>query len=328
MLVIACSVLVLQGCAALGQRRDQVVTREPGHRTLGYPVPVYREAAEDLDFALLSDAAYGRTPAGVDAKSSAPLLRPGVVPCADPDAALLERGWEPWLGLPNATITTEIERLHLRVEVWVNRPRKLVAVTFGGTVLGNRNDLLANVRWFLPRAFLAGHPDEYSAVVQLFAPHFAQEYRRRLESSEADWAFLKTARLYSTGHSLGGGLAQQFAYSLPLDAAHKVDKVYAFDPSPVTGFYSVDEAVREHNRRGLYIDRIYERGEVLALVRSLTSFVKQPTARDASIRGVRYSLFYPATPVGGHSISHLACELSKVVANAPPAVASTGAGAP
>jgi hypothetical protein len=306
----ACVLALLAGCAALDQRADQIVTREPGDARLGAPRPAAPREKEDRDFAWLAAAAYHRTPAGA-AQASAVGTSGTAQNCPTPEAALDSLKWEPWPGFPDVDLAAAIAAYHLRVEVRFHRDPPAVAVAFGGTVLGNENDFLSNVRWFLPKAFIGNHPDEYTNVVQKFAPAFAEEFRRRLSDPDPDWSFLPASKLFATGHSLGGGLAQQFAYSLPMDAPRKVSKVYAFDPSPITGFDSVDESLREHNRKDLEIDRIYERGEVLALLRSLTSFVKPPTARDAAIRGVRYALFYPATPVGGHSITHLACGIER-----------------
>ena len=89
----------------------------------------------------------------------------------------------------------------------------------------------------------------------------------------------------------------------------RVTQVYAFDPSPVTGFFSVDPDTRDMNRRTLAIDRIYERGEILAIVRSLTSLFVAPSASQPTIRGVRYALFYPADPITGHSMTEFACRM-------------------
>jgi pimeloyl-ACP methyl ester carboxylesterase len=124
-----------------------------------------------------------------------------------------------------------------------------------------------------------------------------------------DAARLSELELFSTGHSLGGGLAQQFAYSLPQDSVKRVKQVYAFDPSPVTGFYSVCKKLRNENKKGLLIDRIYERGEILAIVRSLTSLIHKPSAKNAEIRGVRYKLFRAWNSVAAHSIAELAAKL-------------------
>jgi pimeloyl-ACP methyl ester carboxylesterase len=152
------------------------------------------------------------------------------------------------------------------------------------------------------------HKDEYTEIVKVFGPAFVTEFSRR--AKEPGGSYLRDATIYSTGHSLGGGLAQQFAYSLPTGPGmQRVAQVYAFDPSPVTGFYSVDSRTRDINKNGLLIDRIYERGEILAIARSLTSSIYPPSAKNPSVRAVRYSLFYPANPISGHSMAELACKL-------------------
>jgi pimeloyl-ACP methyl ester carboxylesterase len=177
-----------------------------------------------------------------------------------------------------------------------------VAVAFGGTVFKSGKDWKSNLRWFIPH-----HNDEYTQIVNEFGPAFVKEVVRR--EQEPEWAFLSNAKIYATGHSLGGGLAQQFAYSLPLDSrVPRVSKVFAFDPSPVTGFYSLPENTRNENSNGLEIDRIYERGEILALLRSLENFVYPASAINPKIRQVRYNLF-SRRPISGHSMTDLACKL-------------------
>jgi hypothetical protein len=299
---------VLPGCASFRQTASDVTIREPGERFLGAPRPAEAEAKTDREFAWLAEAAYGRTPAGRHARArhaervAAATLE---TPCPGAEAALARSGWQRWPGFPDDGVLKRIERYHLRIEVWQRRDPPAVAVAFGGTVIDNGNDWKANLRWFLP-----GHRDEYSETVQEFAPAFVAEFKRRAGSGDPQWAFLKGAALYATGHSLGGGLAQQFAYALPLDdGVPRVSRVYAFDPSPVTGFFSVDPKTREPNSKSLSIDRVYERGEALAAVRSLTSLFVAPSASEPTIRGVRYALFYPADPISGHSMTELACRL-------------------
>jgi hypothetical protein len=288
---------------AVGQTSAQVTTREPGERRLGKPKPVANEALKDLQFAWLSEAAYGNTPAGMKRRESV-VLDQETADCPNSQTALSAAGWKPWPNFPNDGLLRRIEKFHLRVEVWTRAEPPQVAVAFGGTVFNNMNDWIANLRWFLPK-----HDDEYTSIVKVLGPAFVQEYRQRLLDPE--WGFLKSAKIYATGHSLGGGLAQQFAYSLSQDgAAPRVSQVFAFDPSPVTGFYSVRKRVRDENRKGLKIDRIYERGEVLAILRSLTSFIYPPSKVNPSIRAVRYSLFYTTNPIAGHSMKVLACKLN------------------
>jgi hypothetical protein len=89
--------------------------------------------------------------------------------------------------------------------------------------------------------------------------------------SDPEWGWLKDADVISTGHSLGGGLAQRLAYSLGAAAGiPTVKNVYAFDPSPVSGKRSAPDFSEQ--AKGLTIYRIYNRGEILAGLRSLVRF--------------------------------------------------------
>jgi hypothetical protein len=281
---------------AFRQKSNEVVIREPGQRTLGPPQPIAPEARKDLDFAWLSQAAYGRTP---DGKKKYP------VGCADADAALQNLGWSRWPDFPNADLREKVADSHLRVEVWTNTSYKAVAIAFGGTVFSNWKDWVSNLRWFVRRAL---RHDEYTEIEKEFGPAFIREFVEKRKQTE--WAFLKDAKIFATGHSLGGGLAQEFAYSLPRDNdVPRVVKVFAFDPSPVTGFYSLNLTTRNTNSQKLAIDRIYERGEILAFLRSLENFIYPPSASAPTIRQVRYSLFYNHNPITGHSMGELACKL-------------------
>jgi hypothetical protein len=296
---------------ALGQKASEVVVREPGKRLLSSPRPIAPYANEHWEFAWLSVAAYQKTHAGqkhaeqqkhADQMKAATAVTAAPPVPEDPERALADAGWMQWDNFPDDGLLGKIKDSHLRVEVWERREPPAVAVTFGGTVFNNDADWRANLRWFLP-----GKHDEYTDVVQTFAPAFAVELRRRAQAMPV----LRSSQLelFSTGHSLGGGLAQQFAYSLPYDSVKHVKQVYAFDPSPVTGFYSVARTLRDENKQGLLIDRIYERGEVLAILRSLTSLIHRPSAKNATIRGVRYKLFRAWNSIAAHSIVNLAVKL-------------------
>jgi len=280
-----------------------VVIRPTGRRFLGAPQPIASLAKEHWQFAWLCVAAYQKTPAGEKradkVKAAKPVTNSGT---PDPKRILDAAGWTRWENFPDDGVLKKIKHTHLRVEVWERNEPPAVAVTFGGTVFNNDADWRANLRWFVP-----GKRDEYTDVVQTFAPAFDLELKRRAQGMDA--VRLSNLQLFSTGHSLGGGLAQQFAYSLPFDSVKHVKQVYAFDPSPVTGFYSVALKLRNENKAGLLIDRIYERGEILAILRSLTSLIHKPSARNAAIRGVRYKLFRAWNPVAAHSIEELAVKL-------------------
>lgn len=258
--VLVVNFSLLSSCAALHQTSSEVFTREPGHRSLEGPKPIGVEAQKDWQFAWLSEAAYGRIPSVKEASadpspsaaesSDAPSTNKGTVVCEDADIALLRAGWEPWSDFPGAELAKKIEKSNLRVEVWERKEPPAVAVAFGGTIFTSWKDWRSNLRWFIPL-----HMDEYTELVNEFEPAFVAEFSRR--AREPGRPYLKVATIYSTGHSLGGGLAQQFAYSLPIDQnVQRVAQVYAFDPSPVTGFYSVKSKTRNINKEGLLIDRI------------------------------------------------------------------------
>jgi Lipase (class 3) len=285
---------------ALRQSETEVTTRSPGERFLSSPKPVRPYAQEDWEFAWLAASAYGKTRAATKRRARSMDAQDHV----DPEVPLRAAGWRRWDEFPNEELHRKIEQTHLRLEVWEKQREDgtlLVAVTFGGTVFNNEMDWRANLRWFLP-----GHPDQYTDVVHTFAPAFVDEYVKRLGERP-----VSSIELVTTGHSLGGGLAQQFAYAHCLDErVPRVTKVYAFDPSPVTGFYSVKRSVRNFNRKTLEIDRIYERGEILAVVRSIMSVLWKPSKSAPQIRGRRYYLFSTWNPITGHSMVRMAVRMS------------------
>jgi hypothetical protein len=288
---------------ALGQNSHEVVVRVPGDRLLSAPKPIVRFAPEHSEYAWLSDAAYLKTAAGeqhVKKMQTKPSPKDATPP--DPFTHLANAGWTLWQDFPDEELLNQIKSTHLRVQVWERKEPAAIAVAFGGTVFNNDADWRANLRWFIPFK-----RDEYTDVVQMFAPAFTLALKCHSRSMDA--ARLANVVLYSTGHSLGGGLAQQFAYSVPLDCLKRVTKVYAFDPSPVTGFYSVMRRLRMANKKGLLIDRIYERGEILALLRSLTSLFHKPSRINAEIREVRYNVFRTWNPIAAHSIVELAANI-------------------
>jgi Lipase (class 3) len=291
---------------ALGQSATEACVRNPGCRFLSAPKPVRPYAVEDWELAWLAAAAYGKTPAAAKRRARTTDAEEHV----DPEVPLRAAGWERWKGFPTDGLQRKIEKTHLRVEVWEKRREDgtwVVAVAFGGTVFNNEMDWLANLRWFLP-----GSRDQYTDVVQTFAPAFVCECVSRLAGRAPN-----TVELLATGHSLGGGLAQQFAYAHCLDdRVPRVARVYAFDPSPVTGFYSVKRSVRNVNRKNLQIDRIYERGEILAVVRSITSVLWKPSRQAPRIRGIRYFLFFAWNPIVGHSMVRMAARMSLAAGHA------------
>jgi hypothetical protein len=141
----------------------------------------------------------------------------------DPDKTLESIGWCRWKDFPSTNVKQAVDDVHLRVEVWSNSASNRVAVTFGGTVARNIKDWTSDSRWFIH-----DRNDEYTVIARTFGQAFVEEYLKCEQT--ADWAFLKSATLFSTGHSLGGGPAQQFAYSMPEADVPRVHKVLASIP--------------------------------------------------------------------------------------------------
>jgi pimeloyl-ACP methyl ester carboxylesterase len=115
--------------------------------------------------------------------------------------------------------------------------------------------------------------------------------------------------MLTAGHSLGGGLAQQAAYAHP-----EIKYVVAFDPSPVTGFRSVPEPSRTVNRQGIIIDRVYERGEILAYIRTFLRKILPLSLKDPTITEVRFNVTQ-GDPIKQHSMVKLARGLARAASN-------------
>lgn len=289
---------------AFKQQSNMVVIRQPGHRWFGPPQPAQAYAAEDLPYAWLSTAAYG-SPTSTKAAE--------ITKFKEGSAGLGDQ-WCLWTDFPDPDLQNEMTSVHLRAQVWEKQPENLLVVAFGGTDATNLNDWKSNTHWAHP--FLK---DEYTVLGRTFAPAFAKQLARKMQ--QPGQGYLGQARLQATGHSLGAGLAEKFAYSLPAVEYRtpRVVKVYAFDPSPVTTFLNTSSGVREENKAGLNIDRIFERGEVLAILRAITAVVHKPSAANPRVTQLRYNLFGDdrfglTNPIASHSIEKLAERLKEVAA--------------
>jgi lipase (class 3) len=119
-------------------------------------------------------------------------------------------------------------------------------------------------------------------------------------------------QIVSVGHSLGAGLAQMHALAHPANRPDlpRVAKVFAFDPSPVTGTDLLDRRAMLENAKGLEIDRIYQNGEVLSYFRKFAQqFPPSSSLCDPLVRTVEFGLFQTAGAVELHSMNGFAREL-------------------
>lgn len=185
---------------------------------------------------------------------------------------------------------------NLCFEVWENRSRKprRVIIAFRGTK--GTVDWLTNLRWFFRsrRAY-----DHYGIAPEECLPIIASLRKE----SPAEPPLIST-----TGHSLGGGLAQQLLYV----ASNEVDHCVAFDPSPVTAFHDLDKSFRDQYRSlgnreqftQYRIIRAYEKGEVLSGIRNFLQIFYKP---GSLTRAVEFqSANTRGGPIGKHSMNMLA----------------------
>lgn len=301
----------------MNQAPDVVLIREPGNRTYNPPAPVAEMARTHWEYAVLSENVY------IDdwAKRGQPPRQPGTgsVPAATPEEYArvcspdstellpLPPAWVSWKDFPSGDLRQRARAVGLFVEVWERESvPPVVAVAFRGTEFTSIKDWISDLRWFL--RFVPFYADQYTLVSRAVGREVVARLAERNDRQDL--------RLVATGHSLGGGLAQHLAYSLP-PGGPRVSSVYAFDPSPVTGWSTVACDRRAENARALATDRAFEHGEILAYVRLLLSYVNPPSAASPAIREVRYNFVQSSNPIKSHSIRFLACSLIKASGQAP-----------
>ena len=296
---------VMAGCASFNQTIDDVYRRESGS-TLK-PWKTLSEAANaHWPYAWASVSAYLHNVDDKDIEVTET--------CPEPSRFLNEQKWQLWTELPrvgrksipNNDLEVKLQQAHLRVEVWSNQEANTVIVAFGGTA--SMKDIGANLRWFLP----FGEPDAYDVLTDYYVPAFVEAYKFRSNQPVGNW--LRNAQIISTGHSLGGGLAQRFAYSLISTQSNpRVNEVYAFNPSPVSGKRSTSNFADQAKELTIY--RIYNRGEILAGVRSILQWFNLGNKRNEgqTFVDIRYAknwswrTLFPLGWIKAHRMHELAC---------------------
>lgn len=112
-------------------------------------------------------------------------------------------------------------------------------------------------------------------------------------------------KIYSTGHSLGGGLALQTGY-----LSRDIISVTTFNTSPVTNWTHLRLEKLVDNEFPI-IFRVYHGGEVLEKVRFITTNVTdtQYGRHDVGVQ------FEPRSDFTGHSMEIMTCAMAKLIAS-------------
>jgi hypothetical protein len=176
----------------------------------------------------------------------------------------------------------------------------VVVLIFRGTSV--LTDWIANLNWFLARR-LPFISDRYKQLDLLLGSV--------LEAIDENYP---NATVIGTGHSLGGGLAQYSAYR-----SGRIDQVFAFNSSPVTGYFSVRRSERRLNKRRVKVFRIHERGEALAFIRgpikalrTLVRKIVKPKPDSVPIVEYTFNFERRFNPIVQHGMARLAWQLYRL----------------
>jgi hypothetical protein len=312
--------LVVAAALYFGRQPETEVLVRPAGKMLRDSMPAASLAPEYAQMAVLSALTYNDKLAPAEAIESNKKVkederqdvaaeRPGLKTClAAPYANLGLDGWHLVSAFPRKAIADAAALHGMQVRAWSKEGT--LAVAFRGTDFSSPVDWVANSNWFW--RYLPRHSDQYSDVAMNIGNDLARYAEERANAGQP------IKELVTTGHSLGGGLAQYLAYSLPSHAAlPRVKKVYAFNPSPVTGWFLVPESLRTSNVKSLAIDRVFEHGEVLAYIRWMLGFAVPPRESAPAVREVRFNNIPSINIVHSHSIDLMACYLQDLSLKGP-----------
>ncbi|GAA4055896.1 hypothetical protein GCM10022409_48970 [Hymenobacter glaciei] len=268
--------LLLAGC----QRPEDVVVGIKGtqyHRTPAQMAQGQLTAdLDDIDYQLVSDMAMlsAIVYSGAKVTGHRPDYRQDTVKYAVERRELARRGWRPLsVGYSSAPVEGKLTAGGLVYDVWVQTPAgapPLAVLVFRGTNYLEFADWVANTRPLTNNPWLWDQYEQTRALTPAVV-------------AKIDSAYGGQVRIFAAGHSLGGGLAQHAALVSP-----RIEKVFAFNSSPLTGYFDLPKSERLHHNRRLRTYLVYESYEVLTLFRFVPVYLNR-FAKDADLVVVRYN---------------------------------------
>ncbi len=176
----------------------------------------------------------------------------------------------------------------------------LVVIAFRGTE-GISDWFRGNFRWLTRFSLLQ---DQYEQS--------RNEANEIIKELDILYSGDKKIKYFTTGHSLGGGLAQNVYYSMP----EKILQSYVFDPSPVTMYSDNKDDVKrlgcecdEELNGEARIYRIYESGEILSYLRfPMKVFVNL----NRHINELRFAFDDSKNPIKQHSMERFTLKLAEL----------------
>ena len=165
----------------------------------------------------------------------------------------------------------------LGLNIWKSKDsnKRVFVLAFRGTV--DRHSWHANFHYIFK--WLPFYLDQYEQV-QKKIPAVVSALIQKVGPLN------KSAIVYTTGHSLGGGLAQHALY-----VDERIKTAFVFNSSPVTGWSDLE--VKKRKTKDNVVYRIHEKGEILEFFRLLmkSTYVLRPDSNiDPYFKEYRFNL--------------------------------------